>query len=207
MRELVAANYPDLAIGITEYDWGAVDHINGATAQADIFSIFGREGLDLATREQVGIHGIDDREGLDPHRQWTAPPGSTLVEKAYQTYRNYDGDRSTFGDTRIRLMNSANVDELSAFAAERSSDGAITVMVVAKTLDGPTGVDLTLAGSRADVPARVWQLTAAKRIERLKDLVLGGGRAVTTVPAQSATLIVIPRRAPLAARQPRPSAP
>src|ERR1051325_3787526 len=36
-----------LKIGITEYNWGAEHHINGATAQADILGIFGREGLDL----------------------------------------------------------------------------------------------------------------------------------------------------------------
>ena len=40
--------YPGTPIGITEYNWGAEDHINGATAQADILGIFGREGLDMA---------------------------------------------------------------------------------------------------------------------------------------------------------------
>lgn len=37
-------------VAITEYNWGAETHINGATAQADILGIFGREGLDMATR-------------------------------------------------------------------------------------------------------------------------------------------------------------
>jgi len=193
MKELVASNYPGLAIGITEYDWGAVDHINGATAQADILGILGREGVFLATREQVGIHGIDDREGLDLARRWTPTPGSTLVDKAFQMYRNYDGHRSTFGDTRIRLTNSANVDELSAFAAERSSDGARTVMIVAKSLDHPIPIELTVTGLNKAVPAQVWQLTAANRIDRLRDLILSDGRAVETVPAQSVTLVVIPK--------------
>ena len=39
--------YPGTPIGITEYNWGAESHINGATTQADIFGIFGREGLDI----------------------------------------------------------------------------------------------------------------------------------------------------------------
>ena len=42
--------YPGTPIGITEYNWGAEGHINGATTQADIFGIFGREGLDMAAR-------------------------------------------------------------------------------------------------------------------------------------------------------------
>ena len=50
MRSWVTTNYPGTKIGITEYNWGAEPYINGATAQADIDGIFGREGLDLATR-------------------------------------------------------------------------------------------------------------------------------------------------------------
>ena len=50
MKGWVAPYYPGTQIGITEYNWGAESHINGATAQADILGIFGREGLDMATR-------------------------------------------------------------------------------------------------------------------------------------------------------------
>ena len=31
--------YPGTPIGITEYNWGAEDHINGATTRADIYGI------------------------------------------------------------------------------------------------------------------------------------------------------------------------
>src|SRR5215207_4851090 len=49
LRNWVGAYYPGTLTGITEYNWGAEGHINGATAQADIYGIFGREGLDMAT--------------------------------------------------------------------------------------------------------------------------------------------------------------
>jgi len=42
--------FPGTPIAITEYNWGAESHINGATTQADIYGIFGRENLDMATR-------------------------------------------------------------------------------------------------------------------------------------------------------------
>jgi hypothetical protein len=42
--------YEDTPVGITEYNWGAENHINGATAQADIYGLFGREGLDMGAR-------------------------------------------------------------------------------------------------------------------------------------------------------------
>ena len=50
MKKWVSTYYPGTQIAITEYNWGAESDINGATAQADIFGIFGREGLDMATR-------------------------------------------------------------------------------------------------------------------------------------------------------------
>ncbi|MGH9657541.1 MAG: glycoside hydrolase family 44 protein, partial [Bryobacteraceae bacterium] len=61
--------YAGTPIGITEYNWGAENHINGATAQADIWGIFGREGLDIGAR-------------------WTTPASSTPVYKAMKMYRN-----------------------------------------------------------------------------------------------------------------------
>ena len=84
MKNWVANYYPGTKIGITEYNWGAEPSINGATAQADILGIFGRENLDLATR-------------------WATPDSSTPTYKAIKMYRNYDGNKSTFGDTAFKL--------------------------------------------------------------------------------------------------------
>ncbi len=49
MRAWVNTHYPGTKLAISEYNWGALDHINGALAQADVLGIFGRERLDLAT--------------------------------------------------------------------------------------------------------------------------------------------------------------
>src|SRR5205085_8011772 len=110
MKSWVASYYPGTKIGITEYNWGAENHINGATAQADIFGIFGREGLDLATR-------------------WTTPDASTPTYKAMKIYRNYDGNKSAFGDTSV-AASTPNPDNGSALAAVRSTDGTLPAMAV-----------------------------------------------------------------------------
>ncbi len=168
--------YPGTQIGITEYNWGAEGHINGATTQADILGIFGREGLDMAAR-------------------WTTPAASTPTYKAIKMYRNYDGSRSTFGDTSVAAA-TANPDVVSAFAAERSSDGAITVMVVNKgAASAPTTV--TLANAAHGAASEVWQLTSANAISRLADVPVSAAHALAaTLPAQSVTLFVIPRGTP-----------
>ena len=164
--------YPGTPIGITEYNWGAENHINGATTQADIYGIFGREGLDLAAR-------------------WTTPATTTPTYKAMKLYRNYDGNRSTFGDTSVRALSTSNPDTLSVFAAERSSDGALTVMVISKGLSGSTPVTVTLTNFAPATSAQVWQLTSANTISRLADVPVTD-RFSTSVPPQSVTLFVVP---------------
>jgi PKD repeat protein len=165
--------YPGTPVGITEYNWGAENHINGATAQADIYGIFGREGLDMGAR-------------------WTTPDTTTPTYKAMKMYRNYDGNRSTFGDTSVRASSTSNADDLSVFAAERSGDGALTVMVISKVLSGSTSVTMNLANFAPAAAAQVWQLTASNTIMRLADVAVSGAGFVTSVPAQSITLFVVP---------------
>ena len=70
-------------------------------------------------------------------------------------YRNYDGNRSTFGDTSVRATRHRQPDNLSVFAAERTADGALTVMVIAKV---PVGRD---AGD--DQPRQLRARTARRR--------------------------------------------
>jgi hypothetical protein len=164
--------FPGTPVGITEYNWGAEGHINGATAQADILGIFGREGLDLATR-------------------WTTPDPSTPTFKAIQMYRNYDGAKSAFGDTSVSAA-APEPDNVSAFAAVRSSDGALTVIVVSKYLTGSTPVSLSLSQFAAGPAAHVWQLTASNSIQHLADVPVSKGAITATLPQQSITLFVVP---------------
>ena len=159
-------------IAITEYNWGAEGHINGATAQADILGIFGREGLDMATR-------------------WTTPDPSTPTYKAIKIYRNYDGAKSTFGDWSVAATG-PNPDNVAVFAATRSSDSALTLVVISKYLSGAVPVSVTLSDFAVGGPAQVYQLTSANAINRLTDITISGGVLSAALPAQSVTLFVVP---------------
>ena len=166
-----ATNYPGTKIGITEYNWGAENFINGATAQADILGIFGRENVDLATR-------------------WTIPAASTPTYKAMKMFRNYDGNKSVFGDTSVAAAG-PNPDNVSTFAATRSTDGALTLLVINKQLAASASVNFSLTNFLPNGSAQVWQLTAANTISRLSDLAFTGGAFSNTLPAQSVTLFVL----------------
>jgi hypothetical protein len=171
LKAWVAANYPGTKVGITEYNWGAENHINGATTEADILGIFGREGLDLAT-------------------YWTYPASTTFTYQAFKLYRNYDGQGAAFGDTSVSAA-APNPDSVSVFAAQRSSDHALTVMAVNKDLTLSPTVNFHLSNVSVQGAVQVWQLTSANTITRLADTSVSSGTLTATLPAQSVTLFVL----------------
>jgi hypothetical protein len=178
MKDWAATYYPGTKIGLTEYNWGAEMHMNGATAEADLLGLFGREGLGMAIR-------------------WVVPDTGTPVYKAFQMYRNYDGGKSTFGDTSVSATASRtdapggdHADHVSVFAAERSSDGALTIMIVNKDLSGTTPVTVNVANFASGDAAMAWRL-AANVITQPPSVPVNAGTLQLTVPAQSVTLLVL----------------
>jgi hypothetical protein len=173
LRGWVNQFYPGLQTAITEYNWGDEANLNGATTQADVLGIFGQEGLDMATR-------------------WTVPVNPSPTYLALGIYRNYDGKLSTFGDTSVSAA-VANPDYLSSFAAVRSSDGALTVMVINKQ-QGSTPVTISLANFGTTGTAQAYQIASATQaaITPLGSVTVSNNAIMATVPSQSITLFVVP---------------
>ena len=169
----VEASAPGVKLALTEYNWGADAFMGGATAQADVLGILGREGIDMATR-------------------FSAPKPGTPVFNAFRMYRNYNGKNAAFGDTSV-AADAPQPDDMAAFAAVRRADGCLTVMVINKGLTGPTSVTLKLAHAMPTGPAQVWQLAGdGGTIARLPDVKAQKGALQTSLPAQSVTLFVVP---------------
>jgi hypothetical protein len=166
--------YPGTRIGITEYNWGAESHISGALAQADVLGIFGREAVDMAVR-------------------WGTPGETTPTYKAIKLYRNYDGLGSGFGDVSVAATG-PSPDVVAAFAAQRSGDGTVTLMVVNKMISAGASLTVDLTGMTPGLGAQVWQLSSANVLGRKVDIPISGSRLITSVPASSVTLFVIPAR-------------
>jgi hypothetical protein len=171
MKQWVSTYYPGTKLAITEYNWGAENNINGGTAQADVLGIFGREGLDMATR-------------------WTAPDPSTFAYKAMKIYRNYDGNKSTFGDVSVQDI-APDPDNVASFAALRSSDHALTVIVIDKNLTNSATLAISLAHYNASGAAQAWQITSSNAIAQIADAAISADMLDVQVPAQSITLYVV----------------
>lgn len=181
MKDWITRDYPGTKTAITEYNWGGQEHINGALAQADILGIFGREGLDIGT-----LWGAPD-----PVKQL---PG--LI--AFEVFRNYDGNKSTFGDMSI---NSASADQgkLSVYGALRTKDNKVTVVVINKTF-GDLTTTLSVKGlpsTTTTAQAFLYSNANLNAIVAQAAVVVtpGSGGAASmvssTFPAQSITVLVM----------------
>ncbi|MDX3909849.1 MAG: glycoside hydrolase family 44 protein [Sphingobium sp.] len=162
---------PGTPIAITEYNWGGEDSMSGATAQADIWGIFGRERLDMANR-------------------WPAPKVGTPTYQAMKLIRNYDGNGAGFGDMSLPVT-VPDSDRVSAFAARRSGDGALTVLVINKQADRDARLSIALAGrTPADARLRTIRL-ANRKVETLPVERLNRNMMWTIAPPQSVTMLVL----------------
>ncbi|MCX6047635.1 MAG: hypothetical protein NT075_21260 [Chloroflexi bacterium] len=187
MHAWVDENYPNTKLAITEYNWGGLENINGALAQADVLGIFGREGLDAAAlwNYPQNKNGAGEEIKYDI---FETLPGAY----AFRLYRNYDGAGSKFGETSLQAS-STDQSKLSIYAAQRSNDSALTLMIINKT-----GGDLTSRVNLANfVPgnARVYRYSANNlgAIEPLADQVVAADGFNATFPANSITLVVVPK--------------
>lgn len=170
MRTIIDTYYDaGTPMAITEYSWGAEGHMNGATAQADILGIFGREGLAAATR-------------------WIVPPSGSPAYLAMKMFRNYDGQGSGFGETSISAI-TADVDRVSSFAAQRQ-DGALTVLVVNKQLHEAAASQISLAGVNSSGAFDAVTLADGK-LSQVPAQGYQNGSFLVVLPPQSVTLFVV----------------
>ncbi len=173
MKKWVRDNAPGMQTGITEYNWGNDASLSGAAAQADLLGIFGREGLDIATR-------------------WCAPIVKTPTFAAFQLYRNYDGRGAAFGDTSIKTV-APNPDVLSAFGALRTQDGALTAMVIHKEPGEIAPLHLRFAHFTPAKTAQHFAAAGDGTITRLPDVPVVGGSLLCDLSPQSVNLFVVPK--------------
>jgi hypothetical protein len=186
-KQWITQYYPGTRLAFSEYSIDSGKKlITDALAEADVLGIFGSQGVDLAN-------------------MWTAPAPADPIAYAFRLYRNYDSQGGQFGNTSV-LAGSTNPAKVSIYAALRSSDGALTVIVINKTTSAiQTTLSLThFPGSSA---ATVFSYSGdnLKRIAALGKIPVTAGSLSYNFPAYSATVFVIAAPATSARLSTRPS--
>jgi len=172
-RRWIQQFYPGTKLSISEYGFSkGRNWLVDALTQADVLGILGREGVDFANL-------------------WTIPMPPAPVLTVFRIFRDYDGQGGEFGNISVR-SNSSDQGRLSIYGALRSSDHALTVLVINKTTQ-PIGTALSLANFSGQF-ASVYSFSGAdlSNILRGSDVGIVSNRIDYDFPAYSATLFVIP---------------
>ncbi|MEM8995134.1 MAG: hypothetical protein AAGF23_10135 [Acidobacteriota bacterium] len=169
MREWIDAECPDVQLAVTEYRWGEDDGPSSAIAHAEVLAVFGREGVDLATR-------------------WVAPEPGSKVEDAFELFLDYDGAGSAVQGDSVRAT-SDRPDDLGTYAV--ADDGGKLWLVLINRSTASLGAQVAVVGGAAPGTASFYRFDAAN------PLALGGAVAVSAgptalsleLPARSVTLV------------------
>jgi hypothetical protein len=169
----IAANYPGTKLGYDEYNWGDSSTFANALVEVDGLGLFGSAGVSLAS-----FWGLDV---------------TTPTATAFRMYRDYDGSGGSFGDVSIGAT-SSDTSKLHVYAAERASDGAVTIVVVNRTGNDVASVmavsNHTPAGSAAVFVFASSSPTAL--VAQPPMTIADPGNIEMTFAANTATLIAIP---------------
>jgi hypothetical protein len=172
-RGWISTYYPGTLLSLSEYsiDSGQKSIVD-AIAEMDVLGIFGREPIDFAD-------------------MWNPPGPQDPIAYAFRMFRNYDGSGSQFGDTSMSAV-SSDQGSLSIYAAQRSSDNAVTIMVINKTT-GALSSSLALSNLTLPATAQVYTYTSASltSIVHASDAAITSGAVSYTFPGYSAVMFVV----------------
>lgn len=170
MKEMINNILPGTKLAITEYNFGNGDGITAGLAQAEALAIFGREGVDLATR--FGFVKAD-----------------TAVEDAYKLYLDYDGQGSQIQGDSVRTV-STIPDALGSYTIV-SPDGTTYVLLFNKD-SAIRNVDVKgeFGGGEADY-GDVYRFNSSKRLSVSGSVNVTEEGFSVKLPAKSAALVVI----------------
>ncbi len=167
MKAWIAARYPGTKLAITEYSWGNDDGASSALAQAEALAIFGREGVDLATR-------------------WVAPADNSRVEDSFLLYLNYNGAGGKVTGDTVRATTS-NVDEVGSYAIRNGN--TLYVLLFNKHTASRTAT-VTVTGGLTQTAA-LYGFDGTNRLRSTGSVAPLAGALSLTLAARSATLAVV----------------
>jgi hypothetical protein len=164
---------PGTKIAITEYNYGATNHISGGIAQADFLGIVGREGVFAAN-------------------WWDLGGSASFVNAAFNMFLNFDGAGGQFGDTSVAASTDA-IAASSVYASVDATDPNRMVVVAINRTGEAQDAAIAVEHDRIFDHAEVYRLTSASSNPvRGADIELDLVNAlIYSMPAMSVTTLVL----------------
>jgi hypothetical protein len=174
MQQSIDAYYPGTKLGVTEYNFGGGDHISGGIAQADTFGIFGKQGVYFAAF-------------------WPLSGKNDYIQAAFNLYRDYDGNKSTYGDTKVKA-DTSDIENSSVYASVLNNDDSkLHIIMINKNYDQSMTVTFNVKGSKNYTSGRVWAFAqdSASITERTPITNISGNQFSYEIPALTVCHIVL----------------
>ena len=165
--------YPNTKIGFTEFDYGAPGHISGGIATADVLGIFAKYGVYFSSH-------------------WGALTG--YLAQAYKIFRNYDGHKSTFGNTYVQ-SNTSDIVNSSMYASIESTDSnTMHIIVMNKNYDSTLVSTFNISSPITFDTLTAWGFDSiADTITNRGTMAIAGNQFAFTVPPLSVYHLVLSR--------------
>lgn len=162
---------PGTKLAFTEYSFGGDEHITGGIAQADVLGIFGKYGVYMGS-----IWG-----------------GGSYTAAGFNIYTNYDGQGSTYGDTKVKAETS-DAENTSVYASvDTKDDSKLHVIMINKNYDAPMDVNFNIASDKAYKSAKVFAFDrgSSNIYEKAPIANISNNNVTYTVPALTVCHIVL----------------
>ncbi|WP_127584449.1 glycoside hydrolase family 44 protein [Paenibacillus koleovorans] len=169
MKEMIARHMPSTKLAITEYNFGNGNGVSAGLAQAEALAIFGREGVDLATR-------------------FGTLPAGTPLEDAFKLYLDYDGKGSRITGQSVRTT-STLPDAVGAYTIV-GTDGRTYVLLFNKDT-AARSIDVAGTFTATD-RAEVYRFDASSRLAFSEHLTATANGFTAKLKPMSAALVVLP---------------
>ena len=132
--------YPGTKLAITEYEYGADNHISGAIAEADALGIFGRYNIYFASLWGDAVN---------------------FVKSAFEIYRNYDGKNSAYGNLNVPATTS-DIPNSSVYSSLSTVDSTkLHIIVINKNYDNTINGQFTVNSITDYKSGVIYGMTAA----------------------------------------------
>ena len=130
-------------------------------------AIFGREGVDIATR-------------------WVAPEPNTRTVDAFRLFLDYDGNGGRVDGTSVRAT-TTDVEDVTAYAIE---DGAVLRVLLFNHDIAEREASVAVASLGG--PGTLYRFDAANPLATIGPVATDSNGFSLTLPARSANLVVLP---------------
>ena len=166
LRGWIDDHCPGVGLAITEYRWGSDDGPSSAVAHAEVLAIFGREGVDIATR-------------------WVAPEPGSKVEDAFELYLNYDGSGARIQGDSIRALSSDD-SALGSYAI-RGEDRQLWVVLINRST-AELDADVEMSSRLVPGPVERFGFDAVSPLSSLGSVSATADGFSAVLPPRSVTL-------------------